>query len=99
MGVTVSKHYCGDKLKSVSIFSAPESCCAIPSGCCHDESITVKIEDDFSASFQHYNFEQLIAFMSVSFQLVSEEMPGNNPLLVSIETPPPLNIQSFLSVL
>ncbi|MCK4920773.1 MAG: hypothetical protein KAS71_06995, partial [Bacteroidales bacterium] len=59
MSMTVFKHYCGTSLKSVSILLTPEHCCDIPSGCCHDETITVDIEDDFSVTSIIFDFNQL----------------------------------------
>lgn len=100
MGMTVSKHYCGDSLKSVSLFSEPESCCDLPTGCCHDESMIVDIQDDFSASVFHFNFEQLAIILPIAIQLVDEEMLQNYPIVVFYETPPPPPlIQTVLSSL
>ena len=98
MGMTVSKHYCGDNLKSVSLFSEHQSCCDIPTGCCHNESVTVDIQDIFSTSSFHYNFEQLAVFMPLALQLVGEHLLETIPVVVFYETPPPPPIiQTVLS--
>lgn len=61
MGMTISKHYCGDHLKSVSILSPTDKCCDIPVGCCHDENISIEIEKDYSASSFNYEFSTVLA--------------------------------------
>jgi len=97
MGMTVSKHFCGDDLKSISLFTEAESCCDIPTGCCHDELVTVDIQDDFSASVFHFNFEQLAIILPIAIQLVDEEMLQNYPSVVFYETPAPPLLQTVLS--
>jgi hypothetical protein len=44
-GMTITKHYCGSRLVSVNILSEPEKCCN-NSNCCHNETITFKLDSD-----------------------------------------------------
>ncbi|MBI9063910.1 MAG: hypothetical protein JEZ14_18145 [Marinilabiliaceae bacterium] len=98
MGMTVSKHYCGNNLKSVSLFSEPQSCCDIPTGCCHDESLSIAFQAYYSVSSFHYNFEQLAVLMPIVLQVMNEGMLESNPATVFYETPPPPPlIQTVLS--
>ena len=46
-GVSISAHYCGDKLRSVSLMSTPDSCCDDAS-CCHNETHFYQLDDDFT---------------------------------------------------
>lgn len=50
MGLTINKHYSNDKLFSTSIFFEAEACCEIPCGCCDDESVLIKVENDYLSS-------------------------------------------------
>jgi hypothetical protein len=54
-GMTISKHYCGDTLKATTIILNADNCCDIPINCCHNESITVKIVDDFAITANNFN--------------------------------------------
>ncbi|HYQ56338.1 MAG TPA: hypothetical protein VEP89_03245 [Draconibacterium sp.] len=59
MGMTISRHYCGNNLKSVNIFAPTEKCCDIPVGCCHNENVSVQIEKDYTASSIAYDFSTI----------------------------------------
>lgn len=96
MGLTISKHYCGGNLISVTVLSEQEPCCDNP-GCCHDESFTVKVEDDFSATSFIYEFQDFAIIVPVVMQLVSENIDQDDLMAVSLETPPPPDIQAVLS--
>jgi len=49
-GIPFTRHYCGQSIKSVSLFSTPKSCCG--SGChkCHNENGFNKVTDNFNVS-------------------------------------------------
>ncbi|NQU35201.1 MAG: hypothetical protein HQ521_18400 [Bacteroidetes bacterium] len=99
VGVTVSKHYCGSTLKSVSVIVAPEPCCEIPDGCCHDESITIKMENDFSVTSFFVDFTQLALELPAMVELIQDEYSGFEPITRFIHKPPPLTTQTVLSYL
>jgi hypothetical protein len=46
-GFTISRHYCGERLISVSIDKEAKSCCGSESGCCRNENERFEIKDDF----------------------------------------------------
>lgn len=75
MGMTISKHYCGTNLKSVSIFTSPESCCDVPVGCCHDEQVKIEIEDDYSATSINYDFSLFALELPTLLQLFQVDVP------------------------
>ncbi|MDM8159964.1 hypothetical protein QUH73_09070 [Labilibaculum sp. K2S] len=96
-GITVSTHYCGGNVKDVSFLSAPQACCEIPQGCCHDEVFTMKIKDDFSISSYSFDFEQLEIVLPVLIELIKVETPLNvRKNFVEYIVPPP-KIQTVLS--
>ncbi len=48
IGVTVTRHYCGDILQGIGINYEP-NCCGdeeMPKGCCHNEAERIVLEDD-----------------------------------------------------
>lgn len=53
-GITMNLHYCGGKLKTVSLFSNNEKgCCGSKKkskGCCKDKTKTIKVEENHKAS-------------------------------------------------
>jgi len=98
-GITVSQHFCGDDLKSLSILTAPESCCDIPGGCCHNKTIVVDIEDEFTTSLFAYYFEQLAISQPFNLLYAIDEPQQNNHWVSYYKTPPPPLIQVVLSSL
>ena len=46
-GFTISKHYCCDRLVSVTINNEAKSCCDPESGCCHNENERIELKEDF----------------------------------------------------
>lgn len=49
-GLTIDKHYYGESLISIAVMHKAESCCEGPCNCCHNESIQIKVKDDFLIS-------------------------------------------------
>ena len=98
VGVTVSKHYCGDSLESVTVVVTPEPCCEIPSGCCHDESTTIKLEDSYSVTSFSFVQSQFAVLLPLFVDLIQngtiESSSINNQILIP---PPPLKIQTVLA--
>jgi len=99
MGVTFYKHYCGGQLKSVSVNSIPTSCCEKTCGCCHNESFSVKIHDDFSVTAFTFDFHQVELTVPVICQLFLVEQPLQPILFVQVNDLPPPPIQTILSSL
>jgi hypothetical protein len=98
-GMTVYKHYCGDDLKSVSVNSAPKSCCEVPCGCCHNESFSVKINDDFSVTAFNFDFHQVEIAVPVVCQLFIIDLPVQPKMVEPKYDLPPPPIQTILSSL
>jgi hypothetical protein len=98
MGMTVSKHYCGSSLESVGVLSTPDRCCEIPTGCCHDESFTIKVEDDFSVTSHAFDFTQFAVILPALIELNQIESTEKQSFVSFIVIPPP-KIQTVLSSL
>ena len=99
MGMTVSEHFCGDSLKSVAIQAAAEKCCDIPDGCCHDESITIKVKDDFSVASHNFDFAQFAVIIPVIIGFEQVETEDSQVVAFSENRLPPPKIQKVLSSL
>ena len=65
IGITVNKHYSGNKLFSVSVFLEADSCCNGPCDCCNETSETFNLTDSFVKT--DFNFKQKISVEPVSF--------------------------------
>jgi hypothetical protein len=99
MGLTIDKHYCGDRLVSVSIFDEPDSCCDMTGDCCHDDSETYKLSVDYTLSHLNIDFDQapivlpaLSSFYISFFDVVSSDAKST----VFI---PPRNLRTALSII
>ena len=99
MGITLSAHYCGENLKSISVLADPVSCCDIPDGCCHDEADTFRLEDNFSFSTFQFDSKQIVTLIQdYSIALVVDLSDQNYSIPSYIEPPPP-TIKQLLSSL
>ncbi len=106
MGLTISKHYCGSSFESVSINSTPETCCNGPCDLCHNETITIKLKDDFSITAYAFDFTQVASLLPAEVQLLLHEVPKITvSFILTPQTPLPLpltvhqvlsNLQTFL---
>jgi len=57
-GITISKHYCGSNLRSVSLITVPDPCCDTE-GCCHTDTDIFQVKDDFSISALNFDFDNV----------------------------------------
>ncbi|MEZ5011652.1 MAG: hypothetical protein R2744_08680 [Bacteroidales bacterium] len=95
-GVTVTRHYCGNNLRSVSLLEQPSPCCDDP-GCCHNEYETIKVKDEFSVSSSHFNFELFDLQVPVTgYETVAELY---HFVRVFSDSPSPPDLSSRLSIL
>ena len=97
MGFTLSAHYCGDNLKSVSVLADPGSCCDIPDGCCHDETETFRIDEDFASAGIHFDPKISLLHVLDYYIPVTENLSVKYLQLTFIEEPPPPTTQQVLS--
>ncbi len=101
MGMTVSRHYCGNTLKDISIISETKPCCddVGEEGCCRNETERFELEEDFvpsnvSLEFKAINFDFLLAIVpDILVNIV--EKPANTFKVFS--PPPPPKLLVFLS--
>ena len=63
VGLTLSAHYCGENLKSISVLADPEPCCDIPEGCCHNETDTFRIDENFASSSQDFESKLIVSLI------------------------------------
>lgn len=103
MGITISKHFCNDKLISQGITSSISSCCGgDDSSCqmCHTEHIKLKVEDDFQDSSDIFDFQQIALNINFVYTLISSELRSEELVeFPRLESPPPLTTLTFLSLL
>lgn len=100
MGFTVSKHYCGDNLVSISVNHEAKSCCD-SDNCCHNETNHYQLEDDFVYSFvaTDIQIQNIDILFPVIFTVLNSETEINNDSEIHIfESPPPQKIQTVLSL-
>lgn len=92
LGMTINSHYCGMKLRSVSLVE--KSCCcknkpAEKKGCCKNEVKYVKITDDYSPASGFQLAKTDIAPLEFSFAFPSAICPLTYSIRSSVHSPPP----------
>ncbi len=45
-GISITRHYCGNSLMSLAVFSTPHNCCEGDCNKCHNEHTLTKVTDD-----------------------------------------------------
>ena len=97
MGLTISKHYCGTSLKSISINSTPDNCCGTACKRCHNESFTIKIENDFSLLTHNFDFNTQGITLPVTKELIQRDVFKTELICATSWEGPPPKIKTVLS--
>ncbi len=98
-GMTIYTHYCGSTFESISVDKVPHSCCGDDCKDCHNESVTIKIHDDYSATAFTFDFHLFeLALPAVQTLLVEKPIMQKNLFALVNDLPPP-PIQTLLSSL
>ena len=101
-GFTISSHYCGSNVVSISIDKSPKSCCDNEKGnCCHNESEHFQLKEDFIAPDIGFDFKLSIPIdlgFIPFFPLNNIIQTGcSEDLIYYTDTPSPPKIQNVLS--
>jgi hypothetical protein len=98
-GMTIYTHYCGSTFESISVNKTPHSCCGEDCNSCHNKTVTVKIQNEYSATAFIFDFAQYVHIIPVVQQLFVEVPNTHIQLLVVENDLPPPPIQTILSSL
>ncbi len=92
-GITITRHYCGQNLTNIAVFSTPDNCCGEKCPLCHNEKISFKITDNFEASQIRMDFQSgfktllekhslpvLLTSYDVTNLVLSLYAPGGHPV-------------------
>lgn len=109
VGISVTKHYCGDILESIAINADNGQCCGEdqePTGCCHNESENYTLEDDFQ--LEQFNFKLnnfgvalIVIYQDLNLETIRDS-EANDYLKLLSKSPPSsepdiyIQVQSFL---
>ena len=94
-GFTINRHYCGGKLKTVSLFNQTEKgCCGskkASKGCCHDSKSFIKVKDVHKSNNSVLISKQLkIAdFNYLGYSLLSVIYSSGKTDIISEKVPDP----------
>jgi len=90
MGVTINSHYCGMKLRSVSLIEK-DCCCKseMPKGCCKNEITYVKITDQYSPASQLHIEKTDVAPAVCCFVFPSTANHLTSSIAFASHSPPP----------
>jgi len=98
MGLTISIHYCGDHIKSVSVVQKTHPCkCHCPA--CHDKTTSLKVSDPFQSSFTKINpvlNNHVIAYNCTFFNNIL--LQKFSPVRTSTSPPPDSDINVRLQI-
>jgi hypothetical protein len=97
-GLSVNLHYCGGKIKDVSLFYTgtkdDSGCCGKmkkSKGCCNNKSAILKVNDDQQyVSIVKYSPEQLLSDYLVHSSVLSFLINQKFELIETVQHPPPL---------
>ena len=103
-GYSISKHYCGTRLVSVTISHEAEPCCDMEgkSGCCRNETKSFQLDENFVISpALENNLVNSVDLLFPLFYVIRENILfGDTKLTYQIpESPPPIKRQTALSSL
>ncbi|MGD2035096.1 MAG: hypothetical protein PVF73_08585 [Bacteroidales bacterium] len=101
-GFTLSAHYCGNEMVSLSLNKEKEPCCGMD-GCCHNETEHYQLKENFVPSVEEFDFTfhvfvELEGCIPLLLGAVENEGLGDSGSLAD-ESPPPGDLHSVLSFL
>lgn len=95
-GITVSKHYCGDDLKSVALMNSHDACCDLES-CCYDETQVFMLDNDFTyASEEPVNIPEFKMLETPGFNIIAS-LPDNSETFTFSDKPQPTQLRTYLA--
>ncbi|MDP4184584.1 MAG: hypothetical protein Q8862_05410 [Bacteroidota bacterium] len=101
-GLTISKHYCGNNLVSVSLSGQDKSCCGDNCGCCHTKTTHVQVSETFVFSASDIQLDTPVFCVPVQTEILLSHPKytlKQAPLHLSDPAPPSYDsISSFLQV-
>ncbi len=97
-GISISAHYCGDNLKSVSFMSTPPSCCDDAS-CCHNETHFYQLDDDYTILSTEVKFHTEYQIINTPQFTESITVADYNLLSVYNDIPRHPQIRSYLPLI
>ncbi len=91
VGISVSKHYCFDRLKSVSFFSEAKACCG-NTDCCHTEDNMYVLDADYillssDTDTDSYSLEFDLPVLTALYQ-VWDKQEINKDTFIAYSPPP-----------
>ena len=96
-GFTISKHYCGNQLFSVSIFKADNCGCGNKCKDCHTDLKVVKVTDNFATPDAIHpdmpSTADLFTVYNLDFSFFTS--PAITTAFILMKAPPPGNQNSF----
>jgi len=111
-GLTINRHFCGNNLMHISLYSSPDNCCKENCPGCHNEKINFRVTDqfescqkkiDFTAGFKTLIERHSLPFI-LAFSNTSNDVLLNNGLRGHYIKPTPIkpfgagNTTPFLQV-
>ncbi len=100
-GITITKYYCGTTLENVSVITLEqEQCCNMPHGCCHKETKSYKISDDFTVTTFSFDDVRIPIQLPTVVELIQNAKIRTGTTLPDFyNTPPPVDMQTALATL
>ena len=100
IGLVVSTHYCGGEMVGISVFQEEEPCCDMD-GCCHNETHTYQVKNDFStpaiATIPVLAELDILNHDLLFIEGLFAEPESDNTTFIDFSSPPK-NIQNVLSL-
>ena len=79
-GVALSEHYCEKMPDSLHIGTISDDPCDLPQEYCDIETITIKVESEFTKTTQTVQFDQIVIQSPESGNVFQENKPDQEPI-------------------
>lgn len=100
MGFSVSQHYCGDRLVSVSVNETAETCCGPEGDCCQNEVVYFQLDDDFvieSSNVKQQSFDQNFTYPATEYIIIDDFSKKVNHKELFADSSPPIDLPTYLA--
>lgn len=100
MGFSISQHYCGDRLVSVSVNQTAETCCGPEGDCCQNEVLYFQLEDDFvveTSGNKQQSFDQDYTYPTIEYIVIEDLSNKQIHKDLFADSSPPLDLPTYLA--
>lgn len=98
IGLSISKHYCGNILREVSYYVHNDGCgdMEMPMDCCNDENEVYQLHVDYQLTYSDIDFNADLLFITAYYAVYVAELTGEIIPEYYDHDPPPKPVARFV---